>query len=353
LTFRQKVRISRGGELVRIKLTNELGIDSLSIGQVTLALDQGAVLYPDRIKTLTFGGRHSIVIPPGAIAISDPIRISLPLLSHLSLSIFIPSQPIQRWTHHPLGLETDAVAPGNQTTQPELSSSRPITSSYFLKAIDVECDGDCAAIAALGDSITDGQGSTNDADRRWPDIVASRLASLHQFERLSIFNEGISGNRLLHDGRGPGILSRLDRDVLAQSGVQYLIVLIGINDIGRATRAKDPADPVSIADLAWGLSQLAERAHQKGIKVFTATLTPAGHGSISGEALRSGLNDWIRTSKIFDGVIDFDAIVRDPQHPTQMLPRYDSGDSLHLSDEGYKKMGDSIDLNIFSPTPHP
>lgn len=353
LTLRQRVRISRGGELVRIKLTNELGIDSLSIGQVTLAMDKGTALSPDGVKALTFGGRQSIVIPPGALAISDPVRISLPPLSHLSLSIFIPSQPIQRWTHHPLGLETNEAAPGSQTTQPELSSSRPITSSYFLKAIDVECDGDCAAIAALGDSITDGQGSTKDEDRRWPDIVASRLISIHQFERLSIFDEGISGNRLLHDGRGPSILSRLDRDVLAQSGVRYLIVLIGINDIGRATRAKDPSDPVSVADLTWGLSQLAERAHEKGIKVFAATLTPAGHGSVSGEALRSGLNDWIRTSRLFDGVIDFDAMVRDPQHPTRMLERYDSGDSLHPSDEGYKKMGDSIDLNLFSPTQHP
>ena len=164
---------------------------------------------------------------------------------------------------------------------------------------------------------------------------------------MSIIDEGISGNRLLHDGRGPSLLSRLDRDVLSQSGVRYLIVLIGINDIGRATRARDPADPVSVADLAWGLSQVAERAHEKGVSVYAATLTPAGHGSPSGEALRSGLNDWIRASTLFDGVIDFDAMVKDPQHPTRMLPPFDSGDSLHPGDEGYSKMGNSIDLSWF------
>jgi len=349
LTLRQKVRISRGGELFRIKLTNELGLDSLSIGQVTITLDQEPKLSPEGMKTLSFGGRQSIVIPPGALAVSDPIKMSLPSLARIYISIFIPNQTIQIWTHHPLGLETDAVAPGNQTTQVELVSSRPVTSSYFLKAIDVECDDGCAAIAALGDSITDGQGSTIDADRRWTDVLASRLVSTSETERLSIVDEGISGNRLLHDGRGVNILSRLDRDVLTQSGVQYLIVLIGINDIGRATRAKDPADPVSVADLAWGLSQLAERAHEKGIKVYAATLTPAGHGSVSGETLRSGLNDWIRTSKVFDGVVDFDAMVRDRQNPSKMLPLYDSGDSLHPSDEGYKKMGSSIDLSLFTP----
>lgn len=348
MTLRQEVRISRGGKSFRIKLTNELGSDPLTVGEVTIALDQESELSSAGIKTLSFGGRQSIVIPPGAFAISDPIKMQLPALSRLYISMFIPSQTIRTWTHHPLALETNTVTPGNQTRQAELSSGKTITSSYFLKAIDVACDDGCAAIAALGDSITDGQGSTMNADKRWPDILASRLVSNPETEKLSVFDEGISGNRLLHDGRGPGLLSRLDRDVLAQSGVRYLIVLIGINDIGRATRAKNPADPVSVADLAWGLSQLAERVHEKGIKIYAATLTPAGHGSASGEMLRSGLNDWIRTSKVFDGVIDFDAMVRDPQHPTKMLPMYDSGDSLHPSDEGYKKMGSSIDLKLFS-----
>jgi len=348
LTLRQKVRISRGGNFVRIKLTNELGTDSLSIGQVTFALDQGPRLAP---RSLSFGGRQSITIPPGALAVSDPIQISLPSLSHVYISIFIPDQTIHIWTHHPLGLETESIATGNQTTQMELSSSSSVTSSYFLKAIDVDCDDSCGAIAALGDSITDGQGSTLDADRRWTDVLASKLAAAKPTEQLSVINEGISGNRLLHDGRGPNVLSRFDRDVLTQSGIKYLILLIGINDIGRWTRAKNPEDPVSVADLAWGLSQIAERSHEKGIKVYAATLTPAGHGSVAGEALRSGLNDWIRTSKIFDGVVDFDAVVRDPEHPTRMVPIYDSGDSLHPSDEGYKMMGSSIDLNLFSQAP--
>lgn len=312
-------------------------------------MDQGANRSLEGIRTLSFGGRQSFVVPAGALAVSDPVRMPLPSLSRLSISIFIPDQTIQVWTRHPLGLETNAAAPGNQTMQVNLDSSRPITSSYFLKAVDVECDGDCGSIVALGDSITDGQGSTIDADRRWPDVLASRLVADPETKGLSVIDEGISGNRLLHDGRGPNLLSRLDRDVLSQTGVRYLIVLIGINDIGRATRAKDPADPVSVADLAWGLSQVAERAHEKGVKVYAATLTPAGHGSPSGEALRSGLNDWIRASKLFDGVIDFDAMVKDPQHPTRMLPAYDSGDSLHPSDEGYKKMGSSIDLNWFLP----
>ena len=220
-----------------------------------------------------------------------------------------------------------------------------------MKGIEVGADSEkAAAIVTLGDSITDGAISTMDANRRWPDVLAERLQADKKFAHLSVLNEGISGNRLLHDRSGPNALSRFDRDVLAQSGVKYLIVLEGINDIGNVAQPHERSDLIIDRGLLFALTQIVMRAHEHGIKVFGATLTPykgAGYYSGAGETMREDVNQWIKTSGTFDGVIDFDQVARDPSNPAVFSPQVDSGDHLHPGDAGYKAMGSAIDLSLF------
>jgi lysophospholipase L1-like esterase len=217
--------------------------------------------------------------------------------------------------------------------------------------VDTLAEANDAAIVAFGDSITDGARGTPNTNMRWPDELARRLQADKKFSGLGVLNEGIGGNRVLHDGTGPSALARFDRDVLAQAGVKYLIVMESINDIGVGTRLNNPYDTVSADDLIAGLQQLVERAHIHGIKVFGATLTPyvgAGYQSPAGETIRTAVNDWIRSSKSLDGVIDFDMTTRDPNDPSKFSPAMDSGDHLHPGDAGYKAMGEAIDLKLFT-----
>jgi len=244
------------------------------------------------------------------------------------------------------------VLRGNASAAPTADNSSPITSWCFVKGIDVSTNAadHAAAIVTFGDSITDGAQSTYDMNRRWPDVLAARLQADKKTAHLSVLNQGIGGNRVLHDGYGPSALARFDRDVIAQSGAKYLIILEGINDIGHLKNPHEPGDIITADDLIFGLSQLVTRAHQHGIKVFGATLTPylpTGYSTPQGEQVRVAYNQWIRTSGVFDGVIDFDKITQDPAHPDQLLPDYDSGDHLHPKDAGYKAMGDAIDLSQF------
>jgi lysophospholipase L1-like esterase len=227
----------------------------------------------------------------------------------------------------------------------------PIYAWPFFKGIDVRASARTASVITIGDSITDGDHSTRDANARWPDVLARRLQADQKTANLSVLNEGIRGNRILHDGNGANALSRFNRDVLAQAGVKYLIILEGINDIGSATSPTNPSDPVTADDIIAGLLQLAIRAHTHGIQVFGATLTPyvgATYQSPKGESIRQAVNNWIRTTNQFDGVIDFDKVTTDPTHPGMLLPSYDSGDHLHPDDAGYKLMGESINLKLFS-----
>jgi lysophospholipase L1-like esterase len=220
-----------------------------------------------------------------------------------------------------------------------------------VKGIDVSTsDPKAAAIVAYGDSITDGALSTRDVNRRWPDVLARRLQENSKTAHLSVLNEGIGGNRVLHDGTGPNALARFDRDVLAQSGVKYLIILESINDIGRTAQPRAPGDEITVPQLISALTQLVTRTHAHGVKVFGATLTPyvgANYASPAGEQMREAINQWIRTSGVFDGVIDFDQATRDPANPTVFDPAADSGDHLHPGDAGYEKMGSAIDLSLF------
>lgn len=351
VTLREVVHISCGGEQVRVRFTNEFGEDGLTIGNAHLALSAGGSAIKDGTDhALTFGGAASVRIPPGAAMYSDPVALALPPLSDLAVSFFLPSQVMRAETYHPFADQDNFAADGDVAGAATLTASATLQSWYFLDGIDVNAVEGSRAIVTLGDSITDGAYSTLNGNSRWPDVLAARLQKEHGLEHVGVLNEGIGGNRVLNDVAGPSALARLDRDVLAQDGVRYVIVLESINDIGRLARLTAPEDAVTAPMLEQGLKQIADAAHQHGIKAFGATLTPYGganYRSDKGEQVREDVNNWIRTSGTFDGVIDFDQITRDPQNPDRFNPAYDHGDHLHPSDDGYKAMGEGIDLKLF------
>lgn len=353
-TLRLIVHTSTGGNRVRIRLSNELGSTPLTVGAARIGLRAGGsdvAAGTDRL--LTFGGRSFVTIPPGAPALSDPVELNVPPLSSLAVSLYLPGT-VQATTVHQLALQTNYVSlPGNFTAAPTLPVQRTIQVWPFLTEVDVDTRG--PAIVTLGDSITDGTRSTLDANNRWPDWLARRLQTerdpvLGINARFGVVNRGISGNRLLSDSPNPlagrSAQERFDRDVLATAGVRYLVVLIGINDIGNSS----PTNPVTAEDLIAGYRQLIHRAHAKGISVIGATLTPfegAGYYSPEKEVVRQAVNNWIRNNDEFDAVIDFDRVTRDPAHPTRLLPAYDSGDHLHPNDLGYQAMGNAVPLSLF------
>ncbi len=351
-TLREIVHISIGGPSVRVILTNEFGLDPLTIGAAQIALSSSASTITEGTATpLTFGGAPSIVIPPGALIVSDPVALKVAPSSNLAVSLFLPDQPVNQLTLHPFADQTNYLAPGNVVSAASLDTPTTFFTWDFLKGIDVIADDKAASIVTFGDSITDGAHSTRDANARWPNVLAARLLADKKTANLGVLNEGIGGNRILHDTAGPSALARFDRDVLAQAGVKYLIIMESINDIGHATDPAKPYDVVTVEDLIVGLGQLATRAHTHGLKVIGATLTPfvgAKYQSPAGEEMRQAINKWIRTTNQLDGVIDFDKVTTDPTHPGMFLPLDDSGDHLHPGDAGYKAMGDSLDLKLFT-----
>jgi lysophospholipase L1-like esterase len=351
-TYRSIVHISLGGDRLRVALTNEFGTTPLNVGSAHLALSAGeGATQPGTDHPLTFNGRDTVMIPAGGFVLSDPVAMQAPPMADLAISVYLPEQAIDTPTCHQLGSSTNYIASGDATAVSTLEAPRPLKSWCFVKGVDVQTSAkNAAAIVTLGDSITDGAASTPDANHRWPDYLAQRLHADKKTAALSVLNEGISGNRLLYDGAGPSAIARFDRDVLSQPGVKYLIILEGINDIGRIPKTGDPESSVTAPDLIFALTQLVTRAHQHGIKVYGATLTPyvgAGYASQQGEAARQAVNQWIRTSGVFDAVIDFEKTTQDPKNPAMFLPAYDHGDHLHPSDAGYKAMSDSIDLKLF------
>ena len=354
-TLRQIVHVSLGGDLVRVELSNEFGTEPLTIGAAHIALADGGPASPAIAVTtasaLTFGGHATVIIPPGSEVVSDPVSLKLPALSDLAISLFLPAQPLTHLTVHNSAFQTNYIAAGNVVGEKTLTDATKTASWFFLKAVDVKASPDSAAVVAFGDSITDGSVSTPDTNQRWPDYLARRLQADKKTGNIGVLNVGIGGNRVLHDGTGPSALARFDRDVLAQAGVKYLIILESINDIGHAADPKKPFDVVSADDLIAGITQMAERAHMHGIKVFGATLTPyvgAGYSSPAGELIRQAVNQFIRSSKVFDGVVDFEAATRDPANAAAFNPAFDHGDHLHPSDAGMKAMGDAIDLKLFN-----
>lgn len=354
VTLREIAHVSTGGTAVRVTLSNEFGKEPLKIDAAAIAVRQsGSALVPGTSVPLLFGGRAAVVIPAGALVVSDAATLAVKPLSDVAVSLFVPAQSMTVISRHGFADQTNYEAEGNAVESAELNGAAKSYSWDFLKDIAVKSDAEGASIVTFGDSITDGALSSRDGNARWPDVLAARLQADRKTAKIGVINEGIGGNRVLHDGTGPSALERFDRDVIAQPGVKYVIVMESINDIGHAADP-NPAhryDIVTAEDLIFGLTQLAERAHMHGIKLIGATLTPyvgAKYQSAEGETIRQRVNQFIRTSKEFDGVVDFDKVTADPAHPGVYLPAYDSGDHLHPGDAGYKSMGDSIDLKLFA-----
>lgn len=361
-TIRMVVRPTVGGDRVRIRFSNAFGSTALRIGAAHIALSSKAsAIVADSDRALTFGGSPSVTIPPGAPLLSDPVDLKVPPLSEVAVSVYLPekapSSSVHFWAQH----DTYISEAGDFTSKPEIPNAATKSSWYWLADLEVLAPDQTAATVTLGDSITDGVGAKQGDYSDWPDLLADRLAKTPGGTGVSVVNEGIGGNRILHDGAGVSALARFDHDVLAQPGVSNLIVLEGINDIGwphmkarlpNGTTLKEPPfvhEVVSAEDLIIGLRQIIDRAHQHGVRVFGATLTPyegADYYSDDGETTRQAVNQWIRTSGAFDGVFDFDAAVRDPIRPAQFREGYHSGDHLHPSATGYKAMADAIDLSL-------
>jgi lysophospholipase L1-like esterase len=365
-TVREIVHVSLGGDTLRIRLSNAFSTEEANIGAVHVALSSAdSALAPGTDRAVTFSGQATVRIPPGAVVLSDPIKLAVPTAANLAISLFVPGEATAGGVHGAAHQNT-FIAKGDATGSPSLNDAAKVASWFFLTGVDVAAPEGSGAIVALGDSITDGTGSTTDANRRWPDFLAARLHARRTGPRFGIVNMGIGGNRILNDGSisksprsGINALARFDEDVLAQSGVKYLVILEGINDIGHIGGKSLPQENVTAEDIIAGHKQMIARAHEAGIKVVGATLTPfnsepqssRGYYSPEKEKVRTAVNDWIRNGKAYDAVIDFDKAVRDPQNPNIIAKAFDSGDGLHPGDAGYKAMGDSIDLAIFDDTP--
>lgn len=360
-TLRLIVHSSVGGSRTRIWLSNRFGRVPLHIGAAHIAVSAQAApapgsemsaIAPATDRPLTFDHSPSVTIPPGAAIVSDPVALDVPPLSNLAVSLYFPD-PTLGTTLHGGAQQISYVAEGDATARSTLAGSAWTKGSwYFLTGVDVYAPGR-SAVVAFGDSITDGNHSTQSANHRWPDYLAARLAAdpgTRTAGILGVVNAGISGNRVLLDGDGPNAMARMQWDILARSGVRYLVLFHGINDIEAATRNHQPYGPL-VQRLEWALTQIAEQAHEHGILVFGATqMTDCRNGgcaSPEGERARETLNNWIRSTPIFDGMIDFDKVMRDPKVPTQMLGAYNSGDFVHPNDAGYKAMADAIDLRLF------
>jgi lysophospholipase L1-like esterase len=359
-TLRMVVRPAIGGSRIRVRLSNAYGASALEIGAAHIALvDHGSSIAPASDHVLKFGGQAAVEIPTGAPMLTDAVDLSCSPFAELAISLFLPrktaSSSAHLWGQH----DTYVSGPGDFTAKVDIPNPKVETSWYYLADVEEWATDQAAAIVTLGDSITDGVGAKQGEYGDWPDLLAKRFADGHGAP-FAVANEGIGGNRILHDGAGVSALTRFDRDVLSQPGVTALIVLEGINDIGlphlKLPQPKDAPPPkenpfagqdVTADNLILGLKQIIERAHQHGIRVFGATLTPfdgAEYFTPDGEAIRQAVNRWVRTGGAFDGIIDFDAAVCDPQHPSQFREGLHAGDHLHPSTAGYKAMADAIDL---------
>ena len=349
-TVRMIVRTSIGGRRLRVQLSNAFGATPVVVGAAHIALrGKDSEIVPGTDRALGFSGKPGCTIGPGVVIFSDPVELTVPALSDLSVSLYFPGETGPPTTHS-TGLHTTYISKeGDATAQPAMADATTSQSYYYLAAVDVQAPAAASLIVAFGDSITDGARSTPDTNHSWPALLAARLAKNKATANLAVANLGIGGNRVLRDMTGASALARLDRDVLSQSGVQFLMVLEGINDIGRG--ATVPGEEVTSEELIGAYKQIIERAHTHGIKVIGCTLTPyegAAYARPEGETIREAVNAWIRTSGAYDAVVDFEAATRDPANPRRFRPDLDPGDHLHPNDAGYQAMADAVDLGIFT-----
>jgi lysophospholipase L1-like esterase len=349
-TVRMILRTTIAGSRMRLEFANTYGTAPLSVGSAHVALRaKESAIAPASDRALTVNGKPAFTIPPGGLMVTDPVDLEVPAMSDLAVSVYIPGNASYS-TQHSLGLHTTYISKeGDSAAETSTPEGFKSLSWFWVSSVQVMAPADTAAAVAFGDSITDGFNSTPDTNRMWPAVLAGRIAAANG--KVAVVNEAISGNQVLHDGAGVNALARFDHDVLARAGVRWLIILEGINDIGRGLGPAATAATVVTADEVIGAHrQMIERAHAHGIRVIGATLTPfegAGYYSEKGEAVRAAVNSWIRTGGGYDAVIDFDLVTRDPEHPLRYRPDFDSGDHLHPNDAGYKAMAESIDLGLF------
>jgi lysophospholipase L1-like esterase len=348
-TLRQIVHISVGGTKIRVRFSNAFGRTALIItsAHVAKAAVHGAI-QAGTDKPLTFDEQPTVTIPTGALMYSDPLDFDLPALSDLAVTIYLNNPP-EGITTHAGSRATSYLASGDAVSASELPSTQAVDHWYFLNGVDVLTPNSSAAAVVLGDSITDGKGSSTNGNGRWPDVLARRLHANKRTVNVGVLNEGIGGNRLLHDGLGPNALARLDRDVLSQTGVRWLVIFEGVNDIGTCTGACD--HEATAHDIIAAYQQIILRAHSHNIRVYGATITPLGgsfYATPRTEQACQTVNQWIRASGQFDAVIDFDVAARDPQNPSQLSAQVDGGDHLHPGETGYKIMADSVNLKLFA-----
>jgi lysophospholipase L1-like esterase len=353
-TIRQFVRISLGGSKVRLRLSNAYGIEPMLVGSTHLAVrGEGNGIVPSTDRAVTFRGQGAVTIRAGGEVLSDEVDLALRDQADVVISVYLPGDAAIR-TEHSFAMATNLVSPpGDFTAHTDFTPARTTDGIYLATDLDVAAGEGARAVVVLGDSIADGIGSTTDGHQRWPDHLARRLLAARRLPRTAVINQGIAGNRVLHDWIGVRALARFDRDVLAKPGVRHVIVQQGLNDFGIPAAFDRPAEEVSADDVIKGLQQIIARGRAAGLKVYGGTLKPMegtrrpGYYSPASEAKRQAVNRWIRTSRAFDAVIDFDAVVRDPKRPTRLRPAYDSGDGSHPNDRGYKAMADAIDLALF------
>ena len=357
-TVRQIFHLSAGGPALRVHVSNAFGIDALHFTSVHIARPispSASAIDPATDRALTFAGSPDVTVPPGAEFVSDSLDFPVAALTDLAVTFHFDAPPA-RETSHPGSRATSYFVHGDFVGTANLPDAKHLDHWYQVSAIDVLTPAGAASIVALGDSTTDGHGATTNGNDRWTDVLAQRLQASPATRNFGVSNQGIGGNRLLSDGLGPNALSRIDRDVLAPAGVRWVILFEGVNDLGGLARNGEvtPLERAALVRRVVGAyEQIILRAHAHGLRVYGATITPyVGsdyyHPGPLSEADRQAVNGWIRADGHFDAVIDFDSVVRDPQHPDHLLPAYDSGDHLHPSPAGYRAMGEAVPLTLFA-----
>jgi lysophospholipase L1-like esterase len=348
-TMRMVIHTSLGGRRVRVQFSVAIGASPLTIGSAHIAIHaKESAIVPASDRVLTFSGKPDCTIQPGVLMFSDPVDLEVAPMSDLAVSIYLPKDTGPP-TNHTVGLHTAYISKGDTTGQAIVPEPSTNIAYLWLSGVDVAADPKAFAIVAFGDSITDGYATTRDANLAWPTLLAKRLAANKATAHIAVLNQGLSGNQVLRDGAGISALARFDRDVLSRPGVKWMILLEGINDINIRGRNPGP-DALTSDELIAGYRQLIERAHTAGIRVIGATIMPeegVPTASERGEEIRTSVNQWIRTSKAFDAVVDFDAVVRDPQRPIRIRADFDPGDHIHPNDAGNQAMADAFDLAVF------
>src|SRR5262245_14848986 len=357
-TLRQFVHTTLGGKFLRVRFSNAYGTNAVVMNSVHVALAAGAgsatngVIDPTTDTTLTFRGAPSISVPPGTVVVSDPFPFNLPAITNVAVSIYFGFVSPNTINGHPGSRTSSYIIASNVVSAASLSGAATTKHWYVITGVDVLANSSAGTVVTLGDSLTDGRGSTDDGNNRWPDVLAQRLATNGPTAGVAVVNMGIGGNAIF-GGLGPAAVNRFDRDVLNQSGVRWVIVFEGVNDIGSGSSSMATA-----TNLVNAYTQFANKAHARNILAYGATITPfGGNGYFTPlhEQERQFVNAWFRTNTIYDGVIDFDAVVRDPVTLTNIQAAYYNGlnasDGLHMNPAGYQAMADAIDLNLFTPSP--